>query len=110
MPAHSIYECMTTTWNETIFAGIRKVNQCLYSGQLPEKAEAMLYMMEDCLCSGDGLSPETAFRAKDERVVEKVLGMLGVKKVGGVRDDAGVTVVRVEGNVMGVNEIFFSFR
>ena len=84
---------MTTTWNETVFAGIRNVNQCLHSGQLPEKAEAMLYMMEDCLCSGDGLSPETAFRAKDERVVEKVLGVLGVKgKIGRV-GDAGMAGV-----------------
>ena len=61
---------MTTTWNETIFAGIRRVNQCLYSSQHPEKAEAMLYMMEDCLCSGDGLSPKTTFRAKNEKVVD----------------------------------------
>lgn len=100
---------MTTTWNDTIFAGIRKVNHCLHSGQLPEKAEAMLFLMEDCLCSGDGLSPETAFRAKDERVVEKVLGVLGVKKVGGGRDDAGVAVVHVGENEMGISEIYFRY-
>ena len=101
---------MTTTWNDTIFAGIRKVNHCLYSGQLPEKAEAMLYMMEDCLCSGDGLSPETAFRAKDERVVEKVLGILGVKKVGWASNDAGVMAVQVDGDAMGGYELYFNIR
>ena len=69
----------------------------------------MLYMMEDCLCSGDGLSPETAFRAKDERVVEKVLGVLGVKgKIGRV-GDAGMAVVKVDGDAMGISEIYFRY-
>ena len=71
----------------------------------------MLYMMEDCLCSGDGLSPETAFRAKDERVVEKVLGILGVKgKIGRGGGDKGMGVVQVDGDTAGVEELFFSFK
>lgn len=67
----------------------------------------MLFLMEDCLCSGDGLSPETAFRAKDERVVERVLGVLGVKKVGKDRDEAGMVVVHVDRDAMRVKELFF---
>lgn len=70
----------------------------------------MLYMMEDCLCSGNGLSPETAFRAKEERVVEKVLGVLGINMIRKVRDEAGMVVIWLEENVTGVDELFFSVR
>ena len=69
----------------------------------------MLQMMEDCLCSGDGLSPQSAFKVKDERVVEKVLGVLGLKgKVERGRHEASVTAVPVDDNVMGVKEMFFT--
>ena len=48
-------------------------------------------------------------RAKDERVVERVLGVLGLKgKVERGRGEASVTVVPVDDNAMGVKELFFT--
>ena len=49
-------------WDKHVMDSIMAVN--LHKvGILPEKAQQMLYGPEDCLCSGDGLSTQTSFRA-----------------------------------------------
>ena len=46
------------SWNKHVMDGILTVNRNLHKGGLlPEKAQRLLYGLEDCLCSGDGLSP-----------------------------------------------------
>ena len=66
-------------WDKHVMDGILAVNRNLHKGgMLPEKAQRMLYGLEDCLCSGDGLSPQTAFRAQDERVAAKAMELLGM--------------------------------
>ena len=100
------------SWNENILNGIQTVNRNLYKscGLLPEKAAQLLYGMESCLCSGDGLTAETAFRAANERVAERVLGVLGVHKETGPMDSAmGLTVIPLAGNPFGVQRVDFAF-
>lgn len=98
------------SWDKHVMDGILTVNRSLHKGGLlPEKAQQMLYGLEDCLCSGDGLSPQTAFRAKDERVIEKVLELLRM----GIheqleRSDGGCAKVSVGENPFGVRALYFS--
>lgn len=90
--------------------GIVAVNRNLHKGGiLPEKAQRMLYGLEDCLCSGDGLSPQTAFRAQDERVAAKAMELLGMDKHDQlVRKDGTTAQVSVDENPYGVQALFFS--
>ena len=99
-------------WNENIFNGLKTVNRNLYKNRalLTEKATQLLYGMESCLCSGDGLTAETAFRAANERVAERVLGVLGVHEEAGPMDSAmGLTVIPLAGNPFGVRRVYFAF-
>lgn len=98
-------------WNENIFNGLKTVNRNLYKNRalLTEKATQLLYGMESCLCSGDGLTAETAFRAANERVAERVLGVLGVHEETGPMDNAmGLTVIPLAGNPFGVKMVYFA--
>ena len=80
------------SWNKHVIDGILTVNRNLHKGGLlPEKAQRLLYGLEDCLCSGDGLSPQTAFRAQDERVAEKAMELLGMDKHGQLERKDGTT-------------------
>ena len=96
-------------WNDTLFDGLRKVNRNLNNGfALTPRAEQMLTRMESCLCSGDGLTRETAFRAADEAVMDRTLDILGVRDaVLGIRRDGGVAVVSLRRNPWGVGRLFF---
>ena len=99
-------------WNENIFNGLKTVNRNLYKNRalLTEKATQLLYGMESCLCSGDGLTAETAFRAANERVAERVLGVLGVHEETSPMDSAmGLTVIPLAGNPFGVKRVYFAF-
>jgi hypothetical protein len=99
-------------WNENIFNGIKTVNRNLYKNRelLTEKATQLLYGMESCLCSGDGLSAETAFKAADGRVAERVLDVLGVSEEAGTMDvNEGLTTIPLAGNPFGVQRIYFAF-
>ena len=97
-------------WDKHVMDGIVAVNRNLHKGGLlPEKAQRMLYGLEDCLCSGDGLSPQTAFRAQDERMAERAMGLLGMdshrplEKMGGT-----IAQVPVDANPYGVQALYFS--
>ena len=99
-------------WNENIFNGLKTVNRNLYKNRalLTEKATQLLYGMESCLCSGDGLTAETAFRAANERVAERVLGVLGVhEETGPIGGAMGMTVIPLAGNPFGVKMVYFAF-
>lgn len=99
-------------WNENIFNGIKTVNRNLNKNRelLTEKASQLLYGMESCLCSGDGLTAETAFRAANERVAERVLGVLGVHEEADPMDGAmGLTVIPLARNPFGVKRVYFAF-
>lgn len=97
-------------WDKHVMDGILTVNRNLHKGGLlPEKAQRLLYGLEDCLCSGDGLSPQTAFRAQDERVAEKAMELLGMDKNGQLERKDGTTAqVSVDENPYGVQALFFS--
>ena len=98
-------------WNENIFNGIKTVNRSLNKNreQLTEKASALLYNMESCLCSGDGLTAETAFQAADEKVAERVLGLLGVREdTGPTSIDNGLTVIPLTRNPFGIQRVYFA--
>ena len=86
------------------------VNRNLHKGGLlPEKAQRMLYGLEDCLCSGDGLSPQTAFRAQDERMAAKAMELLGMDSHGPLERVGGSTTqVPVDDNPYGVQALYFS--
>ena len=95
--------------NKHVMDGIVAVNRNLHKGgMLPEKAQQMLYGLEDCLCSGDGLSPQTAFRAQDERVAEKAMELLGMDGRGEPERKGTISQVPVDDNPYGVHALFFS--
>ena len=97
-------------WDKHVMDGIVAVNRNLHKGGLlPEKAQWMLYGLEDCLCSGDGLSPQTAFRAQDERVAAKAMELLGMDSRGPLKRVGGSTTqVPVDDNPYGVQALYFS--
>ena len=99
-------------WNEHIFDCFSRVNRSLHSF-LPvnECAKALLSDMERCLCSGDGLSARSAFRAADPVVADRVLGMLGVREsVSGIRREDGCTLYTLSENPYGVGSVYFTLR
>ena len=97
-------------WNEHVMDGIKAVNRNLHKGGfLPEKAQRLLYGMESCLCSGDGLSPETAFRAADGRVADRTVELLGMNVTDWtVKRDRKAAVAAVGENPYGVRSLFFT--
>ena len=98
-------------WNENIFNGIKVVNKSLYQNRenLTVKASLLLYGMEYCLCSGDGLSENSAFHAANMRIVERVLELLGVKvSLYSSSFGEGISYVLVGENPFGVEQLFFS--
>jgi hypothetical protein len=99
-------------WNKHVMDGIMAVNRNLHKGGfLPEKARQLLYGLESCLCSGDGLSPETAFRARDERVAERAVELLGMNAFSYLSEqDSGTAEVPVGENPYEVHSLFFTIE
>lgn len=97
-------------WNKHVMDGIIAVNRNLHKGGfLPEKAQRLLYGLESCLCSGDGLSPETAFRARDERVAERAVELLGMGAFSHpTKRDSDMAEISVGENPYGVHSLFFT--
>ena len=84
------------------------VNKNLQNPSLPEKARIDLFSMECCLCSGDGISDMTAFRADNETIMDKVLGILRLREfVQGIRKAGKSHVVSFINNPMGVRSLYF---
>ena len=97
-------------WDQHVMEGIKAVNRNLHKGGiLPEKAEHLLYGLESCLCSGDGLSPETAFRAEDGRVADRAVELLGISVSDWtVKRDRKAAVASVGENPFGVRSLYFT--
>ena len=99
-------------WNDHLLDCLSRVNRSLHSF-LPvnERANALLSDMERCLCSGDGLSARSAFRAADPVVADRILGMLGVREsVSGLRRGDGCTLYTLSENPYGVGNVYFTLR
>ena len=99
-------------WKDHLFDCLSRVNHSLHSF-LPvnECAKALLSDMERCLCSGDGLSARSAFRAADPVVADRILGMLGVREsVSGLRREDGCTLYTLSENPYGVGNVYFTLR
>lgn len=97
-------------WDKHVMDSIVAVNRNLHKGGLlPEKAQRMLYGLEGCLCSGNGLSPQTAFRAQDERMAAKAMELLGMDRRGPLKSNDGIIAqVPVDDNPYGVQALYFS--
>ena len=97
-------------WDQHVMDGIKAVNRNLHKGGiLPEKAQQLLYGLESCLCSGDGLSPETAFRAGNGRVADRAVELLGMNVSDWtVRRDRKAAIAAVGENPFGVRSLYFT--
>lgn len=100
---------MATNWNDNVFNCLRQVNHSLHGEfPLPKRASTLLYGMESALCSGDGLTDGTAFRAGSMTVVDRVVSLLGLgDSVRSVSRDGDVALVSLEDNPFGVNRLYF---
>ena len=95
-------------WNNAVMDGIISVNRALHHGNPPAKACDLLYGMQCCLCSGDGLTPRTAFRSGSPLVTEKTLKNLGLlESVQGIGGRAPMRAVRLSGNPYGLRYVYF---
>ena len=99
---------MNLLWNNAVMDGIISVNHALHHGNPPERAAGLLYDIQCCLCSGDGLTPWTAFRSAGPLVTEKTLKSLGVlenvERIGG---RTPMRAVRLSRNPYGLNHLYF---
>ena len=99
-------------WNDNLLACLCRVNRNLHSF-LPvnDRARALLSDMEGCLCSGDGLTARSAFKAADPVVMDRILGMLGLREaVCGLRREDGCSVCTLTSNPYGVDALYFTIR
>ena len=70
-----------------------------------------LSRLEDCLCSGDGLTEESAFRAKGPDTVKRVLSLLGISASGAGRETCGNRCrIPLEENPFGLRALYFSVQ
>ena len=99
-----------TPWETLIFDKICKVNHNLEVSGLPEKAREALYGLESSLCSGDGLTPGSAFKAKDEDGINRMVSLLGLNRDLDEKPSyAGVQVVSVGENMFGIDKLYFQY-
>ncbi len=99
-----------TLWEQLIFDKLCKVNHNLQISGLPEKAREDLYGLESCLCSGDGLAPGSAFRAKDEEGINRMVSLLGLNREFDLESSrVGMQVVSVGKNQFGVDKLYFQY-
>ena len=71
-------------------------------------ASNLLNMMESCLCSGDGLTGGTAFKAGNVTVMDRTIGMLGLcDSVRDVQHKECLSIVSLTDNQYGIAELYF---
>ena len=66
-------------WDACVFRALARVNGCLHRADMPQAASRLLEDIQACICSGDGRTMESAFKAPSRRVMEKVLSLLDVE-------------------------------
>ena len=97
-----------TPWETLIFDKLCKVNHNLEVSGLPEKAREALYGLESSLCSGDGLTPGSAFKARDEYGIDRMVSLLGLNREPDNESSCvGMQVIPVGKNIFGVDKLFF---
>lgn len=97
------------TWNDIIFGALARVNRCIhFGGDNTVKGAESLRCLEDCLCSGDGLTRPSAFRAKDIRTAERVLSLVGLsERVTGRTLDGDILSYRLGVNPLWMDAVHF---
>lgn len=97
-------------WDDNILDCIKAVNRNLHhGGALPMKASEMLYDMECCLCSGDGLYPSSAFRVSSQTVMSKVISILGLNG-DTAHDVRGYERIDLERNIYSLERLWFKIK
>ena len=95
-------------WDALIFKALTKVNACLHSAEMPEAASRRLEDMQACICSGDGRTRETAFRASSAWVREKVLSLLDAEgSVSKEESQENYTRVILNGDYAPIGAVWF---
>lgn len=96
-------------WDEALFTGLCRVNRSLHAPvSMTDGARAFLSDLQACICSGDGLTSRTAFKAGGEKVVDRMLSILGLEEtVSGRRDEEGCRVLSVASNPYGITSLYF---
>ena len=98
-------------WNDQLFEGLKAVNRNLNAAPLPAKAEKLLRELECCLCSGDGLTEESAFKAVSLLVVDRMLGVTGMRDEMECSHIDGETLrVQMGRNRYGIESLYFTVR
>ena len=99
-----------TPWEQLIFDKLCKVNHNLQVSGLPEKAREALCGLESSLCSGDGLAPWSAFKAKDEEGVNRMVSLLGLcRELEMESSRVGMQIVSVGENMFGIDRLYFQY-
>ena len=99
-----------TLWEKELFDKLCKVNHNIEIAGLPEKAREALLSLETSLCSGDGLTPGSAFRAKDEEGINRMVLLFGLNREHDEDSScAGLQVVSVGENRFGVDKLYFQY-
>lgn len=99
-----------TLWEKELFDKLCKVNHNIEIAGLPEKAREALLSLETSLCSGDGLAPGSAFRAKDEEGINRMVSLLGLNREFDLESSrVGMQVVSVGKNQFGVDKLYFQY-
>lgn len=95
-------------WDASIFDALARVNGCLHRTGMPEAASRLLEEMQECICSGDGRTPVTAFKAASPKVMDRVLSLLvGEGTVSGEEFVGGSIRVILGGDGFPVRDIWF---
>ena len=64
--------------------------------------------MQDCICSGDGRTPVTAFKAASPKVMDRVLSLLAVEGAVSGKESLGDSIrVILGGDGFPVRDIWF---
>ena len=95
-------------WNTTILNKLINVNHLLQEKDMPETAKNRLEDIQNCLCSGDGLCADSAFRAATQWLRDKIISLMGLEKsVTGPDEMGAVQLVPLRANPYGIREIYF---
>ena len=94
-------------WNKHIFDNICIVNRCLYKGAPPSHAGELLFSIQCGLCSGDGHSEKSPFKAESQLVADRLLNLLNLKAFIKTTDlQGGMLSVQLATNPYGINTIY----
>ena len=94
-------------WNKLIFDNLCIVNRCLYKGAPPSHAGELLFSIQCGLCSGDGLSEKSPFKAESQLVADRLLNLLNLKAFIKSTDlQGGMLSVQLVTNPYGIDTVY----